>query len=73
VPSDEADECCRDPERRAAVAAEIADVGITLLMLCDRIGLDPVDAMHDKLAKNAKKYPPDRARGRAEAPERGTS
>ena len=68
VRGDEADAHSRAPEPRARVAAEIADVGIALLLLCDRIGLDFTEAIADKLAKNAVRYPADKSRGRADRP-----
>src|SRR3954462_2092265 len=69
VRGDEADARSRAPEPRARIAAEIADVGIALLLLCDRIGLDLTQAMADKLAHNAARYPVENSRGRAERPE----
>jgi dCTP diphosphatase len=68
VRGDEADAHSRAPEPRARIAAEIADVGLGLLLLCDRIGLDLVEAMRSKLAKNAERYPVAAARGKAERP-----
>jgi NTP pyrophosphatase (non-canonical NTP hydrolase) len=64
----EADAHSRAPEPRARIAAEIADVGIAVLLLCDRIGLDLTEAIADKLAKNAARYPVDRSRGRPDRP-----
>ena len=66
VRSENADAHSHDPAARARIAAEIGDVGIALLLLCDRIGLDPLEAMRDKLAANRKKYPVETARGRAD-------
>jgi dCTP diphosphatase len=66
VRNEDADVHSREPAARARIAAEIGDVGIALLLLCDRIGLDPVQAMRDKLAMNRAKYPVETARGRAE-------
>jgi NTP pyrophosphatase (non-canonical NTP hydrolase) len=68
VRGEDADARSREPEPRARVAAEVADVGIALLLLCDRIGLDLGQAIEQKLAANAARYPVDRARGRAERP-----
>jgi dCTP diphosphatase len=62
------DEHSREPAARQRIAAEIADVGIALLLLCDRIGLDLPAAMRDKLAVNAQRYPAELSRGRAERP-----
>ena len=69
VRGEEADAHSRAPAARARIAAEIADVGIALLLLCDRIGLDVTQAMADKLARNAARYPIEKSRGRAERPE----
>lgn len=49
--------------RREEISHEIADVLIYLLRLCDRLGIDPIDAARRKLEINAEKYPVDRARG----------
>jgi len=69
VRGDEADAHSRAPAPRARIAAEVADVGIALLLLCDRIGLDLGQAIVDKLAHNAARYPVDASRGRAERPD----
>ena len=45
------------PEKRAAVADEIADVLIYLTELADVLGIDPIAAARDKIIKNAAKYP----------------
>jgi dCTP diphosphatase len=68
VRGDASDAHSRAPEPRARVADEIADVGIALLLLCDRIGVDLTEAIADKLAKNAVRYPVDASRGRADRP-----
>jgi dCTP diphosphatase len=68
VRGEDADARSREPEPRARIAAEIADVGIALLLLCDRIGLDLTQAISDKLARNAARYPVEQSRGRAERP-----
>ena len=68
VPSAEADAHSNRDEARACVAAEIGDVGIALLLLCDRIGIDLVQAMRDKLIRNREKYPIETSRGRASRP-----
>jgi NTP pyrophosphatase (non-canonical NTP hydrolase) len=53
------------PEVRAEVALEIADVLLFLLRLCDRLDIDPLAAAERKLEMNRKRYPVERARGRA--------
>src|SRR3954452_22835941 len=69
VKGDAADAHSREPAARARIAAEIADVGIALVLLCDRIGLDLPQAMTDKLAGNAERYPVATSRGRADRPD----
>jgi NTP pyrophosphatase (non-canonical NTP hydrolase) len=68
VRGDDSDARSREPEARARIAAEIADVGLGLLLLSDRIGLDLVGAMREKLARNAERYPVAASRGNAERP-----
>jgi dCTP diphosphatase len=68
VSNQEADAASRQPELRARVAAEIGDVGIALLLLCDRVGVDLTEAMAAKLEQNRRKYPADKVRGRADPP-----
>jgi dCTP diphosphatase len=69
VAGDAADAHSRDGAARVRIADEIGDVGIALLLLCDRTGIDLADAITAKLAKNRGRYPADKARGRAERPE----
>jgi dCTP diphosphatase len=66
IPSDRADAHGREPAARARIAAEIGDVGLALLLLCARLGLDPVETMREKLAANGRKYPVETSRGRAD-------
>lgn len=51
------------PERRSAVASEIADVLLYLVQLSNALGINPVRAANDKLRINAVRYPADAARG----------
>jgi NTP pyrophosphatase (non-canonical NTP hydrolase) len=69
VPGEAADEHSRAGKARDRIVDEIGDVGIALLLLCDRIGVDLVDAVSRKLKKNRERYPVDKARGKAERPE----
>lgn len=63
VHSDAADVWCAVPANRARLAAEIADVAITLIMLAERTNIDVVAAAFDKLEQNARKYPAEQVRG----------
>jgi len=49
--------------KKAAVAAEAADVLLYLLQLCDKLNIDLIDAARSKLIVNGEKYPVDRAQG----------
>ncbi len=60
----EADEYSRQPSTRKRIAAEVADVGIALLLLCDRIGLDLIESIQQKMARNRENYPVEQSRGR---------
>jgi|SRR3954471_18425808 dCTP diphosphatase len=71
VKNDAADAHSAEPEARARIVAEIGDVGIALLLLCDRIGVDPIEAMRVKLAANRRKYPVEASRGRSDKPRAG--
>jgi dCTP diphosphatase len=57
------------PARAPRVEEEAADVLLTLLNLCERAGIDLAAAADRKLARNAERYPVERARGRAEKAE----
>ncbi|MCR6477470.1 nucleotide pyrophosphohydrolase [Variovorax sp. ZS18.2.2] len=46
-----------DPEKRAEVGAEMADVFLYLLQLADKLGIDLIDAAQRKMVVNAQKYP----------------
>ena len=52
------------PDKLAAVQEEIGDVMIYLANLCDRLGIDPMDAAYEKLEKNKEKYPAARVQGK---------
>jgi NTP pyrophosphatase (non-canonical NTP hydrolase) len=68
VPNDQADAASRDKERRARILSEVGDVGIALLLLCERIGADPVAAMRAKLEINRTRYPAELVRGKSDRP-----
>ncbi len=50
-------------EKKAEVAAEMADVAILLFELADNCQVDLAAAMREKLARNAERYPVDKAKG----------
>ena len=53
------------PETRAEVELEVADVLFFLIRLCDRLDIDLLEAAEKKLAINEKKYPVEKAKGKA--------
>lgn len=59
----DAELAARVAERRADVEAEVADVAILLTYLVTDLGLDLDAAVQAKLARNAAKYPVEKARG----------
>jgi len=68
VRSDQSDALSHEPEARQRIADEVGDVGIALVLLCDRIGLDLQAAMREKLARNRQRYPVEYSRGKATRP-----
>jgi NTP pyrophosphatase (non-canonical NTP hydrolase) len=53
------------PEKRQAVAHELADILIYLIRLCQRLDIDPIAAAYEKIAINEARYPAHRVRGDA--------
>lgn len=52
-------------EFRQALKDECADVFLYLLLIADNAGINLIEAAHEKLKKNAVRYPVDRAYGSA--------
>lgn len=50
-------------EKRAQVAAEMSDVLVYLLRLSDKLDIDLLAAVQQKMVENAEKYPADKVRG----------
>jgi len=53
-------------EEKQHLAEELADVGLYLIRLSDRCGIDLGEVMLSKIAKNAHKYPVDKAKGKSD-------
>lgn len=53
-----------DPKTLELVRDEIGDIFIFFSYFADILGIDVIEAAHDKLAKADKKYPVDLCRGR---------
>ena len=52
-------------EKKEAVKEEIADVLVYLVNLAEKLDIDLLDAAWEKIGKNRKKYPADKARGKS--------
>jgi NTP pyrophosphatase (non-canonical NTP hydrolase) len=59
-------EIANDPSKRPKIAEELADVVIYALEFANSTGLDVAGAIEEKMAANARKYPVEKSRGRAE-------
>lgn len=70
IRSDEADAYTDDPEARARVEDEVADVAIALLTMCAQLNLDLPTVVRDKLSAVRRNYPADLVRGSAIRPSR---
>jgi dCTP diphosphatase len=60
----------KEPNERAAVADELADILIYCLSLSNALDLDVSSAVLGKLETNERRYPADEFRGRFRRPER---
>ena len=67
--NDEVVAALHDPATHEAIVREVGDVGILLLLLCDRTGIRLDDAIVHKLALNSVTYPAELSRGRSERPD----
>lgn len=53
------------PEKKQAVSYEMADILIYLLRIAERLNIDVLKAVQDKIAINEQRYPADKVRGDA--------
>ncbi len=51
-------------ENQDEIKDEIADIALYLFELADNLGINLLEAMGQKLSKNASKYPAEKARGK---------
>ncbi len=54
-----------DPDKKEAVALEMADILIYLVRLAERLDVDLLDAAYRKMEINEQRYPRDKVRGDA--------
>lgn len=54
-----------DAKTKAAIIDEIADIQVYLVRLADKLGVDILQAVEQKMQKNEAKYPVDKVKGSA--------
>ncbi len=54
-----------DPDELKSVSEEVADIFIYLLKIADKLEIDLISEAKNKMVKNAKKYPIEKAKGNA--------
>ena len=59
-------EIAHDPARRSKIEEELADVVIYALEFANMTGIDVAAVIEAKMAANARKYPVEKAKGRAD-------
>jgi dCTP diphosphatase len=64
--TDEARALKDNPEAKAELESEVADIAIYLLRLADVLEIDVASAIRAKMEKNEKRFPVHRARGRSD-------
>lgn len=57
IPNSESDDHATEPQIYERIKDEIADVAISLILLCQRMDVDLAAAIMAKLQKNAENYP----------------
>ena len=55
-----------NPKKKDEIGDELADVFYWVLKLADHYGIDILDALEQKMEHNRKKYPTEKARGKAD-------
>lgn len=68
IPNNLSDQQVEDGVLREHMLDEMGDIGILLLLLCKRLGVQLQDVVHAKMQKNEVRYPVEASRGRAERP-----
>jgi len=66
--SGDADIAVQSPPMREKIEQEVGDVFISLLLFCDRVGIDLLGAAERKLEINARNYPAALSKGRSGRP-----
>ena len=63
--SEKSRQVCENPEKKAAIASELADVLIYALRFADVACIDPVVAINEKMLRNNDRYPVEKSKGRS--------
>lgn len=63
ISNSKSDQHAAEPEAHERIKDEIADIAISLILLCQRINVDLGSTISDKLQKNAANYPVAEANG----------
>jgi NTP pyrophosphatase (non-canonical NTP hydrolase) len=63
--SEELEAALDDRDLKLAFAKEIADIFVYLLLTCEKLNIDPLVAVREKLIENEIKYPVEKSRGSA--------
>lgn len=66
--SGDADIAVQSPPMREKIEQEVGDVFMSLLLFCERVGIDLLGAAERKLEINARNYPAALSKGRSERP-----
>jgi dCTP diphosphatase len=64
--SEKSRQFCENPEKKVAIADELADVLIYALRFADVACIDPVVAINEKMQRNKDRYPVEKAKGRSD-------
>jgi NTP pyrophosphatase (non-canonical NTP hydrolase) len=63
--SEQSHQLCENPEKKVAIADELADVLIYALRFADVACIDPVVAINEKMLRNNDRYPVEKSKGRS--------
>tara|TARA_E500000331_G_scaffold344557_1_gene380983 strand:- start:178 stop:543 length:366 start_codon:yes stop_codon:yes gene_type:complete len=63
--SEKSHQLCGNPEKKVAIASELADVLIYALRFADVACIDPVVAINEKMLRNKQRYPVQKSKGKS--------
>ena len=62
---EEAKELLNDPAKKEEIADELSDILLYSILMSHDLGIDILEAANKKIDKNSKKYPVEKAKGKA--------